>query len=165
MSVIDFAATSPNPIDVVEQVAASHEWSFSRAGEDEVTILVSGRWSDYQASFTWMAEIEALHIGCAFACKVPPNRRAEMIELVCLINEQLWVGHFDVWVADGIIMFRHALVLSGGGTASDVQCEAMLGMALDACERHYQAFQFVLWAGRTPQEAMQSINFETSGEA
>jgi hypothetical protein len=165
MSVIDFAATSPNPIDVVEQVAAAHEWSFSRAGDDEVTILVAGRWSDYQASFTWMAEIEALHIGCAFACKVPPNRRAEMTELVCLINEQLWVGHFDVWVADGIIMFRHALVLSGGGTASDVQCEAMLGMALDACERHYQAFQFVLWAGRTPQEALQSINFETSGEA
>lgn len=165
MSVIDFAAAPHNPIDVVEQVAAAHEWSFSRGGDDEVTILVSGRWSDYQASFTWMAEIEALHIGCAFACKVPPNRRAEVTELICLINEQLWVGHFDVWVADGIVMFRHALVLTGGGTASDMQCEAMLGMALDACERHYQAFQFVLWAGRRPQEALQSINFETSGEA
>lgn len=165
MSVMELAGPQHNPIDVVEQLAAAHEWSFSRAGDDEVTILIAGQWSDYQASFTWMGDIEALHLGCAFACKVPQNRRAEVIELVCLINEQLWVGHFDVWVADGIIMFRHALVLTGGGTASDAQCEALLGIAIDACERHYQAFQFVLWAGRSPQEALESTMFETSGEA
>jgi hypothetical protein len=96
---------------------------------------------------------------------VPERRRAELIELAALINEQLWVGHFDVWVNDGIVMFRHALVLTGGIAAADAQCEAVLGIALDACERHYQAFQFVLWAGKSPREALESIIFETSGEA
>jgi hypothetical protein len=62
-------------------------------------------------------------------------------------------------------MFRHALVLTGGITAADAQCEALLGMALNSCERHYQAFQFVLWAGKSPREALESIMFETRGEA
>src|SRR5262245_54699496 len=127
--------------------------------------LIVGRWTDYQVSFTWMPEIEALHLACAFDLKVPERRRAEVTELAALINEQLWVGHFDVWFKDGIIMFRHALVLTGGITAADAQCEALLGMALNSCERHYQAFQFVLWAGKSPREALESIMFETRGEA
>ena len=155
----------PNPLDVVEQLASAHEWSFARASEDEVTILVAGQWSDYQVSFTWMDDIEALHLACAFELKVPERRRTEVSELVSLINEQLWVGHFDVWSNDGIIMFRHALLFTGGIAASDAQCEALLGIALDACERHYQAFQFVLWAGKSPREALELSLFETSGQA
>jgi hypothetical protein len=165
MSLADIEEQTNNPVDVVERLAAIHEWSFARASDDEVTLLVTGQWTDYQVCFTWMPDIEALHLACAFDLKVPERRRAELIELAALINEQLWVGHFDVWVNDGIIMFRHALVLTGGIAAADTQCEAVLGIALDACERHYQAFQFVLWAGKRPREALESIIFETSGEA
>ena len=165
MSLADIEEQNNNPVDVVERLAAVHEWSFARASDDEVTLLVTGQWTDYQVSFTWMPNIEALHLACAFDLKVPERRRAELIELAALINEQLWVGHFDVWINDGIIMFRHALVLTGGIAAADAQCEALLGIALDACERHYQAFQFVLWAGKKPREALESIIFETSGRA
>ena len=49
-----------NPVDVVERLAAVHDWSFYRAADDEITISISGRWSDYHVSFTWMHEIEAL---------------------------------------------------------------------------------------------------------
>ena len=157
--------SEPNPVDVVERLAATHDWSFSRASEDEVTILVTGQWSDYQVSFTWMPDVEALHLACAFELKVPERRRSEVIELTALINEQLWVGHFDAWLNDGIIMFRHAIVLTAGVTATDSQCEAVLGIALDACERHYQAFQFVVWAGKPAGEALTAALFDTSGEA
>src|SRR6516162_3373381 len=105
-----------NPVDVVESLATTNDWSFSRASDDEVTILVTGQWSDYQLSFTWMAEVEALHLACAFELKVPERRRGEVIELTALINEQMWVGHFDAWLPDGIIMFRHALLLTSGIT-------------------------------------------------
>ena len=33
-----------NPLDVVERLAAGNDWSFERASEDEITILVTGRW-------------------------------------------------------------------------------------------------------------------------
>ena len=88
-----------------------------------------------------------------------------MQQLVALVNEQLWIGHFDVWMQDGMVMFRHALVLTGGVAASSRQCEAVLGSALDACERYYPAFQFVIWAGKSAREAIDSAMFETSGEA
>ena len=40
--------------EVVERLAAVNDWSFERASDDEITILVNGQWSDYQVSFTWM---------------------------------------------------------------------------------------------------------------
>src|SRR5262245_64123549 len=66
-----------NPLDVVERVASGNDWSFERAGEEEIIILIGGRWTDYQVSFTWMSGIEALHLACAFDFKVPERRRAE----------------------------------------------------------------------------------------
>jgi hypothetical protein len=154
-----------NPLDVVERLANGNDWSFERASDDEITISVKGKWTDYQLSYTWMGDIEALHLACAFDVKVPEHRQAEVQALISMINERLWVGHFDLWINDGIIMFRHALVLAGGSEASGKQCEVLLGTALDTCERYFTAFQFVVWAGKTARDALEAAMFETSGEA
>ncbi len=154
-----------NPLEVVEHMAAGNNWPFERASEDEIALVVTGRWTNYQVSFTWMHDIEALHLACAFDMKVPERRLAELQQLVAMINEQLWIGHFDVWKQNGMVMFRHALVLAGGVSASGRQCEAVLGAALDSAERYFPAFQFVVWAGKSPREAMDSAMFETAGEA
>ena len=37
--------------------------------------------------------------------------------------------------------------------------------ALEACERYYQAFQYVLWAGKSPEDALAAIMLETQGQA
>ena len=154
-----------NPLDVVERIAAINDWSFERAGDDEITMLVGGKWSDYQVSFTWMHDIEALHLACAFDLKVPERRRGEVQQLIALVNEQLWIGHFDLWTQDGMVMFRHALVLAGGVEATSLQCQALLSTALESCEGYFPAFQFVVWAGKAAREAMDSAMFDTSGEA
>ena len=154
-----------NPLDVVERIASVNDWSFERAGDDEITILIGGRWSDYQVSFTWMHEIEALHLACAFDLKVPEARRPEVQQLISLVNEQLWVGHFDLWVQDGMVMYRHALVLAGGAEPSNLQCQAVLSTALEACEGYFPAFQFVVWAGKPARESLDAALFETAGRA
>ena len=154
-----------HPVDVIEQVAHNNDWSFERAGDDEISISVAGSWTDYHVSFSWMEDFEALHLACAFELKIPERRRAEVQSLISLINEQLWVGHFDIWMAEGAVMFRHALVLAGGVEASGRQCEALLSTALDTCERYFTAFQFVVWAGKTARESLDAAMFETSGEA
>jgi hypothetical protein len=143
-----------NPLDIVERLATGNDWSFERASDDEITILVTGHWAEYQLSYTWMIDIEALHLACAFDLKVPERRRAEVQALISLINERLWVGHFDLW-----------LVLPAGAEPSGKQCEALLGTALDTCERYFTAFQFVVWAGKPAREALDAAMFETSGEA
>jgi len=41
----------------------------------------------------------------------------------------------------------------------------VLEAALDTCERYYQAFQFVVWAGKPAREALDAAMFDTAGEA
>lgn len=154
-----------NPVDSVEQVAFFKKWSFERAGEDELSVLVQGIWTDYSVSFSWMEDFEALHVACAFDMRVPEKRIIETMRLMALVNEQMLFGHFDLWLQDGSVMFRHAIPLAGGAEANDLQIERMLSNALNSCERYYQAYQFVVWAGRTASEALDSVLFDTVGEA
>ncbi|CCE08228.1 conserved hypothetical protein [Bradyrhizobium sp. STM 3843] len=166
MSLLEGIIDSGNdPLTVVETIAADNNWAFERSGIDEITIASRGQWTDYQLSFTWMAEIEALHLACAFDMKIPEMRRAEVQRLIAAINEQLWLGHFDIWTHTGMVMHRQALVLPGGITASERQCASMLDGAIHACERYFPAFQFVVWAGKSTQEAMAAALFDTEGEA
>ena len=36
-----------SPIDLVEQLAHSHDWPLERASDDELTLIVAGTWADY----------------------------------------------------------------------------------------------------------------------
>ncbi len=166
MSLIDIElAEGPNPVDLIEQIALANDWSFDRAGDDEITISVTGSWCDYNISLSWMEGLEAVHLACAFDCKVADSRKLQIMSLLACINEQMWVGHFDIWQAEGIVMYRNALLLTDGARAGAGQLESMLGAAVDACERYYQTFQYVLWGGKSPQEAIAAVLFETVGEA
>lgn len=154
-----------NPLDTVERLACLNEWSFDRDSDDEISVAVGGGWADYHVAVTWLADVEAMHIACAFDMKVPERRRTEILQLIALVNEQLWVGHFDYWSIENVVMFRHSLLLSGGLEPTDEQAAALIKAAVEACERYYQAFQFVVWAGKTAREAIEGSLLETAGEA
>jgi hypothetical protein len=153
-----------NPLDLVEQIAAGNDWTCERASDDELTLLVAGQWTDYHVSLNWRDDLEALHIAQAFDARIPNARLPEVYRLIAQINEQLWLGHFDVWTREGLIMFRQGLMLNGALATTD-QCEALLRAAFEACERYYQAFQFVVWAGKDSRQALASTMFETEGQA
>ncbi|SFS77399.1 YbjN domain-containing protein [Methylobacterium sp. yr668] len=164
---VDFHDPDRNehPLDVVERLASLRDWIFDRAETDEMSVTSPGRWTDYNVAFTWIEDVEALHVACAFDLKVLERQRTEVMRLIALINEQLWVGHFDLWTTDSVVMFRHALLLTGGAVPTHPQCATMMKTAVDACERYFQAFQFVLWAGKSAREALDAVLFETEGEA
>ncbi|MBK5197978.1 MAG: YbjN domain-containing protein [Methyloceanibacter sp.] len=153
-----------NPVDMVEHIATIHDWTFERSAPDELTLTVSGTWCDYHISLTWRDDLEALHLACAFDFRVTKLRLNEIYRLMALINEQLWLGHFDLWKDDGMLLYRHGLLLAGAETHVG-QCEALLKAALEACERYYQSFQFVLWAGKSAEEALAATMLETQGTA
>jgi hypothetical protein len=156
---------SAHPLDVVERLAALNDWSFDRDGEDELSVSVSGAWAEYHVAVTWLDQMEAMHVACAFDLKVPDRRRSEVQGLISMINEQLWIGHFDLWSAENVVMFRHSLLLSGGAEPTEEQAGVLIKAAVESCERHYQAFQFVMWAGKSAREALDSAMMDTVGEA
>jgi hypothetical protein len=153
-----------HPIDLTEHIASINDWPFERSSDDELTLAIAGSWSDYHLSLNWRDDLESLHIACAFDQKVPMTRIAEVYRLLAHINEQLWLGHFDLWSHEGVLLYRHSLMLQGAEPTAG-QCEAMLQAALDACERYYQAFQFVIWAGKRAEDAIASVMFDTEGRA
>jgi len=153
-----------HPVDLVENIASTHDWAFERSAEDELSLCVAGTWSDYQISLNWRDDLEALHLACAVDLKVSDTRLSEVYRLMATINEQLWIGHFDLWRTESLLLFRHGLMLNGADP-TEGQCEALIHSALDACERYFQAFQFVIWAGKSAEESLATTMFETEGQA
>src|SRR4051794_3476318 len=95
-----------HPVDIVERLAALNDWVFNRDDDDEISISVTGTWADYHMAFTWLPELETLHIGCAFDLKVPERRKQELLTLVSTLNEQIWAdisscGRAGVWSCSG----------------------------------------------------------------
>lgn len=154
-----------NPLDRIEELATANDWMVERDGDDEVNMIIEGGWTDLHLCINWHRELEGLHLACTFDLKIPQARRDEVARLSALINEQLYFGHFDVWRKEGVVLFRNGLLLAGGGEATGGQCEALVRLALDSCERYFPAFQFVIWAGKGAEEALQSSLLETVGEA
>jgi hypothetical protein len=154
-----------HPLETVELLASRHDWFVDRSADDEINMIVAGSWTDLHLSLNWNSQLEGLHLACSFDMKVPQGRRDEIIRLVAQINEQLFFGHFDVWRNEGSLMFRNSLLLTGQADLGEAQCEALVHTALDACERYFPAFQFVIWAGKSADEAIQSSLLETVGEA
>lgn len=99
--------------------------------------------------------------------KVVPEKRAAIHEALSLINEQLWLGHFEMWSGSGLVVFRHSTILDtrDGDGLSLEQAEAIAEAAVEECERFYPVFQFVLWGGKTPGEAIAAALIDTHGEA
>lgn len=154
-----------NPLDRVERIAEAYEWSFSRTNAREVLMAVPAGWSDVTVTLNWQDDFEILHVAATLDLKVPPPRREETARLIARINEQLLVGHFDLWHADGSLLYRNSLLLSGEATANDSQCEALIRLAIESAGRYFPAVQFVVWAGQNAAEALEAAMIDTWGEA
>ena len=153
-----------HPLDILEKAVEDNGWPFERSGRDEINLSVAGRWCDYHFCFTWRDDLQSLQVSVSFDMRVSKERRSEIADLLMSINSQLWLGHFDLWADDGVVLFRHVLIFPDS-TVSAAQCEALLQLAIEACEHYYPAFQFVLWGGKTAREAMAAAVLEVAGQA
>jgi hypothetical protein len=155
------------PIDMLEQYFSAHGWAHERTGDEEIVANFQGSWTQYELRAVWREEDRVLQFLALPDVRVPTDKRAALYETMGLINEQLWIGHFEMWASSGMLLFRHAALLDAGHDAAMTieQAETLVEAAIDECERFYPVFQFVLWADKTPQEAIAAALIETQGEA
>lgn len=154
-----------DPLDIVEHLITENDWPFERQGDDELVSGVAGQWSEYQLWFSRRIEHGALQFSCAFDLRVPEPRKRELNSLIVLVNERLWLGHFDLWNDERMLVFRHTLLLRDGPAPTARQIEQVVETALSECERYYPAFQFAIWGGKDARDALESAMIETMGEA
>ena len=155
------------PIDMLEHYFSAHGWGYERSGDEEIVATFQGSWSQYELRAVWREEDQVLQFLALPDIRVSPDKRSAVYETIGLINEQLWLGHFELWAASGLVLFRHAALLESddGGVLTLQQAETLVEAAIEECERFYPVFQFVLWADKTPQEAIAAALIETQGEA
>jgi hypothetical protein len=155
------------PIEVLEQYFEARGWACERTGDGEIVASATGSWAQYELRGVWRPEDQVLQFLAFPDIKVPPDKRLAIYEALSLINEQLWLGHFEMWSGSGLVLFRHSTILDtrqDEGLTLD-QAEAIAEAAVEECERFYPVFQFVLWGGKSPGEAIAAALIDTHGEA
>ncbi len=156
---------SPNPIDVAEELVCANDWSFSRHSDTELLFEVSGHWSGYQMYFLWQHDMDALFFSCQLELRVPETKRPQIYELLATVNENLWIGHFDLVSEGATPVYRHTVPLRGAAGASAEQLEDLIDAAVVECERFYPAVQLVIWGGRSIADALTVARMDTVGRA
>jgi len=154
------------PIDMLEHYFNAHGWAYERA-EEEIVATFQGSWAQYELRAIWRDDDHVLQFLALPDIRVPSDKRAATYETIGLINEQLWLGHFELWTSSGLVLFRHAALLDSedGGALRLQLAETLVEASIEECERFYPVFQFVLWADKTPQEAIAAALIDTQGEA
>lgn len=151
-------------LDVVEAVLSADNKAYERLDE-EMHFAASITYCDLHGVFVVREDAPSLALSLIFDLKAPRMRRGDIASLLCLLNEAIWLGHFELSSDDNALSWRMVCPLIGRDTPEPAEVAAILAAGLDACERFYPAFNFLLWAGKTPEEAAQAALFETSGEA
>ena len=154
-----------NPIDIVEEVIYEKKWSFSRADEYELVADISSKWCQYRLYFTWSENIRAISFTITFDLKFPQNKIIKAYELIGLINEKLWLGHFDITSKNGIPAFRHTILSNADSDFLHKKLENLVDIAIYECEKYYPSFQQVLFDEIEPSESLLFANYEVLGSA
>lgn len=146
---------------------AARGWSAEREGEDELVGTLPGSWAKHELRAVWREEDGVLQLLGFPDVRVPTAKQAAIYETIGLANEQIWLGHFELWSKAGTLVFRHAALLD---TERDTplsvdQAEILVDAAFEECERFYPVFQFVLWGDKSPADAIAAAMIETHGEA
>lgn len=158
-------ALSQNPLDLFEELATENDLIHDRSSESELVVQLTGKWSDYHICAVWQEDTGAMYLSCQIDSKIPPARKPAIYELLGLVNEKLWLGHFEYAAEEGVVVFRHTIPLRGTAGASLEQLEDLTETALDECERLFPALQMVIWGGQSVAEALETALMDTVGEA
>ena len=154
-----------NPIDIVEEVIYEKNWSFSRADDYELVADIASKCCQYRLYFSWSENVRAISFTITFDLKYPQSKLTKAYELIGLINEKLWLGHFDITSKNGIPAFRHTILSDSDSDFLYKKLENLVDIGIYECEKYYLSFQQVLFDDIEPANSLEFSNFEVIGSA
>ena len=138
---IDLYSDVSNPLDNIEEVMANHDWSFERPSDEELMVHIAGKQGNYRMTFLWQEQYSAMQFFCEFDLEISKKRYDMTSRVLRNINENLWLGHFDVPEDTFVPYFRHTTLFRGMTHTSGTDHIAdLLEVALAECEKYYSVF-------------------------
>ncbi|MBF0186837.1 MAG: YbjN domain-containing protein [Magnetococcales bacterium] len=153
-----------NPISQVEAFIIARDWHADRVNEHELWAELPDQWG---GSRLWVTLHESglfLQFNSYMNIKVPPRMVERIGQTIMLMNERILLGHFEIWSEESVPLFR-VVVPVRDGVLSDSQMQDIMESILQETERFYPAFQWMIWGGKSPEEAVAAAIVETAGEA
>lgn len=154
-----------HPIDIVETLAAHHDWDFDRVTDDQIAMAVEGQWRTYSITLAWSGYDETLRLICTFEMDPPEERIGALYDTLNRTNDMVWTGAYSFWREQRLMVWRYGLSLAGGQIASAEQVDRMISEAVTNAERFYPAFQLVCWGDDSPERAMDVAMGQAYGRA
>ncbi|MBX7540034.1 YbjN domain-containing protein [Qipengyuania sphaerica] len=152
------------PLDMLLALFEARGWPCETSA-DEICGEIQGSWAKYQLRGIWRPEDRVLQILCLPDVRIGSEKMGAAYELVALANEQMWLGHFDIWSNGGVLLYRNGTLLGSEGLISLDQAQSLVEIAVEECDRFYPAFQFVLWGDKAPRDALKAAMVDAAGEA
>jgi len=153
------------PLEMLAQLFDAHGWPFRRINDEELSGEVPGSWATYQIRGIWRPEDRVLQMLSLPDLRVQDVQKSAIYELIALANEQVWLGHFEFWSKGNVLLYRHGALLADHGRLGLSQAQDLVDAAISECDRFYPAFQFVLWGGKSPRDALADALVDAAGEA
>lgn len=161
----NYASEFYNPIDTVESIFSTQEYALERRTVNEVAIEIQGKWDNMLLFFAWEENMRCLHMSCLMNIESTIEDRSKIFELLALINEELWVGHFSYWTEQNMPVFKHSMIVTDSESEFEGKIAQLIDIAVKECERMYPIFNVVLTKGMPPKQALYPLEFETIGRA
>ncbi len=143
-----------NPIDTIEKIFARDKVSYDRRKDTELVAEVLGKWDNMLVFFAYEEHLRCLHISCLLNLKASNVDRSKMFELLAILNENLWLGHFSYWSEQKMPIFKHSVILQDNEELFLHKISKIIELSIMECERIYPVFNAVMHQNIEPKQAL-----------
>jgi hypothetical protein len=162
----ELAHDDNNPLDMIEDLSESKGWTFSRTDDEFLVVTVPGQKAKYEICMEWQEEFSALLFACSMPVEIAPEHYDIAARTLEQVNQNIWLGHFDMSNKNTYPTFRHTILfrMIPTGIAVDI-VQDIVEIAVAECNRFYTTFQLVQAGDTRLQDNLHAAIFETMGEA
>lgn len=143
-----------NPIDTIEYIFTKDNISFDRRKDSELVAEILGKWDNMLIFFAYEEHLRCLHISCLLNIETASVDRSKMFELLALLNENLWLGHFSYWSEQKMPIFKHSIILQDTEELFVDKISKIIELSIMECERVYPVFNAVMRQNIPPSQAL-----------
>lgn len=145
-----------NPLDTIEYLFSRDRISCERRKDNELVAEVQGKWDNMLLFFAFEEHMRCLHLSCLLNIETAAVDRSKMFELLALLNENLWLGHFAYWSEQKMPIFKHSMILQDNEELFTDKISKIIELSIMECERVYPIFNAVMRQNVSPTQALYS---------
>lgn len=154
---------APNPLDNIEDILTANDWAFNRMADNELSVTLNGRYCAYRLFFIWQADMTALQFSVQYEISTHPRNYNKAADVVMNINENTWMGHFEISSDTFTPTYRYTTLLNPENKQSYEHLENIVDIALAQCETNYAAFSLLTAENAANDETLPLALMQTQG--